>query len=246
MSRTLVSARAAPVAGFSPSDIASLTFHGDWRDLVIVGAGYSAWGDQSAVGNDFAQATAGARPATGGAQINGHDVQAYDGSNDYMEGPAMSAFFAAAAASSYIVGRTKTLPANVDYRFDAQWLGSSNGRMGCSATQACRAWIYDGAYRFTAPAFALADNTVYAMEILNDGATLRHSCSGFVGESTGATGGGGWDSMAGLVQVATTGGGGLFGALDIAGLYTFNAVLTAGQRASMKAYLLSTHGVAPP
>lgn len=102
-----ITRRCAPIpAGgpsFAPTDIANCTL---WlradRGLTKTTT-VSAWADQSGHGNDFTQATGSKQPLYVASAINGRPGMTFDGVDDLLVGPAMSAVITASTYNLFIV-----------------------------------------------------------------------------------------------------------------------------------------------
>ncbi len=200
----------------------------------------TTWTDQTGTGNHLVQSNATFKP-TAGATINAQPTLLFDGSNDIMStAGAISGVLDATGCTIFGVIRPKTVPVGADYRTDDQVFGCSTGHIGLTLADVARFWIFDSAYRFTAPIAWVAD-TVYAFRAKKDGVDLSLKVTGIAAVTGTAAGNIG--NMTGIFDLAQTMSSG-YGHVEVATMFTVNRATTAGEDAAVAAFLLAKYGVA--
>lgn len=234
--------------GWSPAELGSrLTLWLDQRDLAQVSLAYSAWGDQSPGGaSDFSQATSTLRPLVG-AKTNFQPAPSFDGTDDTLGGPALSALVSASAYHVFAVFRVDTVTGvNATPYFNngviadtvAGWWGlylKNN-----AGTLEAHGFHWAAAQR-EAIATGLALGTDVLVEWSYDGTTIR--CQIGHGAIATGTGGGAIGSLVNPVRLGTGATGSLYFDGALASVVVCNAYLSQAEARNVREYLSSKYGV---
>lgn len=220
-------------AAFSPLDLSPVL----WLAASAItgladGAAVTTWADGSGNGNNATQATADNKPTYQTAEINGHPVVRFDGTNDLL---ATGSFTLAQPVHVFLVG--KMSGGAVDYRYFLDGL-AGNDRMSLYYIVAG-----DTVAIYTATSAAeltVAANTTsyFVWTALFSGASSRlrkNGAADATGELAAATAGG--------VTIGTRRDGQYPGGADIAEVIVYASVLSDANRDRVEAYLAAKYNL---
>jgi hypothetical protein len=224
---------AAAGPSFDPSTISGLEIWLKGNDLVGAdGAAIATWADASGNGRDATQATAGFRPLKKVAVLNGKNVARFDGTDDIMGmGDLTAGPFLTGAASVFVVVTINT---------DVEWSAYATDATGDFFLHNSGN-SYFGAHRADRPnmgAFGMPTTGSHLVTIESSASSYDIRLDGVAVHSEAAN----FTSGAPIVTVGGATGGGLLNG-DVAELLVYSAVLSAGNRAAVEAYLQTKYGL---
>ena len=240
----------APQYGTFPDGVSPQTILGSslklWLDsdlgITLNGSNVSAWADQSGNGNHVTQGTAGSQPAYTTNAVNGHAELNFDGADDRLSGPAISAVLSAAAWTVWIVALTDAIGTNSATPYLNDGLMSDAGQFWGlhlrNDTPTARIYNFDGT--------ADSDSTTYAigaysiLRARQNGTTIFVK-NGAAAESAGVASG----ALTNLTNALVIGGPTAGVSFDgkIANVIATNAVTSAAQHTAIDAYLALRYGL---
>lgn len=203
------------------------------------GDAIQTWADDSGNSLNFSQGTTGYRPVLKKAAngINGHNVLRFDGADDYLSGPNLSTFIAAAADTYWVVFKVYNITTNdtgTIYYNDTALAGAYNWGIVFLTSSGAVAFIYDTSSTYKTVAKSISTSAPYI-------ARARHSSGNLYflvnGGSEGSVAAG---DVASLSNAATLGVDNLitnFTQIDIAEVIVFNSALSSANMAIVDAYL---------
>lgn len=207
---------------------------------ITIGTGVSTWADQSGNANNFTQSTGGSQPSQISAGLHGMNTVRFNGSSQYMVGPAIGSLLSASAYGVFLVARPITVtgtPANSP-ELKPGFIADQGGyfEMVMDTTPRAQGAHYDGADKAASQTIAAA--TWYELFQWYDGTNINFTVSGS-GTTQAA---GSITSMTNVMQLGRTGTSN-YANVEIAEVVIANAAPTGTQLSQVQAYLYSRWGV---
>lgn len=219
----------------------------DQRDLVVTGLGYSDWGNQAGASVDFTQATDSFRPAAD-TTINGFAAPNFDGADNRMDSTSLLSDISAADAFEFaMVYLPDTLGADVAdaSAFDREAVFQSGSALSprlvvSATTSGVKLTVFDGAAFDNTPYAAISTGVASLITGRLDAGSLyvRVGADAEVSAAGGPQG-----DLTRILRIGANRNATAFCDGKLATIVWCNAVLSAAERASLRAYLAAKYGV---
>lgn len=216
---------------------------------VTIDTGVSIWEDAGSAACDMVQATGGAQPSVvvAAPAYNGQDVIDFDGTDDKLGGPALSAVAVLPRVGSwFIVFDYDAITTNAAAMYDNDCLiaDSASATAGValrSGVPETRPWKFDGAVKSTGHAIAPTTPAVLSLTCAGDSGDLKSWLDG-AGVQT-VTAAGALTDAAGIAQLGVNYAGVQFFNGRIAEVLAYSTVLSDALRLRVERYLGARYGI---
>ena len=232
--------------GFTdPSDIAGLAVWLDAGTLSLADADpVTTWADQSGNGRDFTQATSAQKPTYKTAIVNGEPVVRFDGTDDVVVGPNLSAL---TAATAFLVVKIDTEPPGNINQTGLWDFGTHTGSGRATHYPFTDSNVYDGfgstARKSTGnPTAALTSWRIYEVKTVSgewtsrvDGVQHFTTATNTVGFTTAVRIGESWSNDTPATRYYLDG--------DVAEFILYNSGLGTTDAGNVRSYLGTKYGI---
>lgn len=204
------------------------------------GDAIQTWSDDSGYGNNFSQAYSGYRPLLKKAAngINGHNVLRFDGIDDVMAGPAASSVISVSADTVWIVFRILAITTNETgsmlYANDTALCGGYCWGVIFLTSLGAVIFLNSDGIPYERVSAAISTSTPYISRSRHSSGNLYLRINA---GSEGSVSAGDIYRVAENLRLAADYSGSIFTQIDIAEVIIFNSALSAGNMATVDAYL---------